>query len=116
MVYDGERLPTWDPLAKTFTDPDTNTPLPTWKQACEKLTEPTHVVRFGTQSHVKGILGGTEDAGRHVGYLTNYLSKSIGQAAELNEHATDDQRDHAHRLHAELQIAVFTPVSGVAAR
>jgi hypothetical protein len=43
---------------------------PTWEQACEELTEPAHVVRFGTQVHVKGILGGTEEAGRHVGYLT----------------------------------------------
>ncbi|MDQ3905118.1 MAG: replication initiator protein [Actinomycetota bacterium] len=109
LVYDGERLPTWDPRAKAFTDPDTKTPLPTWEQACEKLTEPTHVVRFGTQIHVKGILGGTEEAGRHIGYLTKYLSKSIGQAAGLNEHATDAQRDHAHRLHAELQITPCSP-------
>ncbi len=27
---------------------------------------------FGPQVHVKGILGGTEEAGRHVGYLTKY--------------------------------------------
>jgi hypothetical protein len=26
-------------------------------------------VRFGEQVHVKGILGGTEEVGRHVGYL-----------------------------------------------
>jgi hypothetical protein len=108
LVYNGERLPVWDPLAKTFADPDTKTPLPTWEQACEKLTEPAHVVGFGTQIHVKGILGGTEEAGRHIGYLTKYLSKSIGQAAGFDEHATDAQRDHAHRLHAELQI---TPCS-----
>jgi hypothetical protein len=56
--------------AKAFTDPDTSAPLPTWDQACEELTEPAHVIRFGTQVHVKGILGGTEEAGRHVGYLT----------------------------------------------
>jgi hypothetical protein len=109
IVYTGERLPIWDPLAKTFTDPDTKTPLPTWEQACEKLTEPAHVVRFGTQIHVKGILGGTEEAGRHIGYLTKYLSKSISQAAGLGEHATDAQRDHAHRLYAELQITPCSP-------
>jgi hypothetical protein len=28
------------------------------------------VVRFGDQVHVKGILGGTQEAGRHIGYLT----------------------------------------------
>jgi hypothetical protein len=32
-------------------------------------------VKFGAQLHVKGILGGTEEAGRHIGYLTKYLTK-----------------------------------------
>lgn len=53
---------------------------------------------------VKGIPGGTEEAGRHVGYLTKYLAKSIGQAAGLGAYATDAQRDHVRRLHAELQV------------
>jgi hypothetical protein len=108
LVYTAERMPVWDTRAKAFTDPDTGTPLPTWDQACEELTEPAHVVRFGEQVHVKGILGGTEEAGRHIGYLTKYLSKSISQAAGLTEHATDAQRDHARRLHAELSV---TPCS-----
>ena len=109
LVYTGDRLPVWDTRAKAFTDPDTHAPLPTWEQACAKLTEPTHVVRFGTQVHVKGILGGTEEADRHVGYLTKYLTKSVGQAAGLDEHATHAQRDHARRLHAELQITPCSP-------
>src|SRR5205823_7130377 len=106
-TYSKERLPVWDVRAKAFTDPDSGAALPTWEQACQNLTEPAHVIRFGSQIHVKGILGGTEEAGRHIGYLTKYLSKSIGQAAGLDEHATDAQRDHAHRLHAELQITPF---------
>ena len=109
LVYGGEQLPLWDTRAKAFTDPDTGAPLPTWEQACENLTEPAHVVRFGAQVHVKGILGGTEEAGRHVGYLTKYLAKSIGQSAGLDEHATDAQRDHARRLHAELSITPCPP-------
>jgi replication initiator protein RepSA len=109
LVYTDGRLPVWDTRAKAFTDPETATPLPTWEHACEELTEPAHVVRFGAQVHVKGILGGTEEAGRHVGYLTKYLTKSIGQAAGLGETATDRQRDHAHRLHAELQITPCSP-------
>ena len=44
--------------------------------------------------------GGTEEAGRHIGYLTKSLSKSIGQAAGLGERASHAQRDHAHRLQA----------------
>jgi hypothetical protein len=70
LVYSGDRLPVWNARAKTFTDPDTGAPLPTWEQACEELTAPAHVVYFGTQVHVKGILGGTEEADRHIGYLT----------------------------------------------
>ena len=46
---------------------------------------PAHVVTFGPQVHVKGILGGTEEAGRHIGYLTKYLTKSVSQAAGLAE-------------------------------
>jgi hypothetical protein len=109
LIYSGNRVPTWDARTKAFTDPDTGVPLPTWEQACEQLTQPAHIVRFGTQIHAKGILGGTEEAGRHIGYLTKYLSKSIGQAAGFDEHATDAQRDHAHRLHAELQITPCSP-------
>jgi hypothetical protein len=67
------------------------------------------VVRIGEQVHVKGILGGTEEADRHVGYVTKYLTKSIGQAAGLGEHATDAQREHARRLHTELQITPCSP-------
>jgi hypothetical protein len=109
LRYTGDRLPIWDTRAKTFTDPDTGTPLPTWEQACQDLTEPAHVVRFGEQVHVKGILGGTEEAGRHIGYVTKYLTKTIGQAAGLGEHATDAHREHARRLHAELSVTPCSP-------
>ncbi|HEV7452858.1 MAG TPA: replication initiator [Pseudonocardiaceae bacterium] len=107
--HTGERRPVWEMRAKAFTDPDTHQPLPTWEQACDDLTEPAHVVRFGTQVHVKVILGGTEEAGRHVGYLTKYLTKSVGEAAGLGDTATDRQRDHAQRLHAELQVTPCLP-------
>jgi hypothetical protein len=109
LVYTGGRLPVWDSRAKAFTDPDTAISLPTWDQACAELTQPAHVVRFGAQVHVKGILGGTEEAGRHIGYLTKYLAKSVGQAAGLDDTATDRQRDHARRLHAELQVTPCSP-------
>jgi hypothetical protein len=72
LIYSGDRLPVWDIRAKAFTDPDTGTPLPTWERATADLTEPAHAVRFGEQVHVKGILGGTQEAGRHIGYLTKY--------------------------------------------
>ena len=113
QVYAGDRLPIWDGTAKGFVDPDTRTVLPTFDQASEDLTEPAHVVRFGAQVHVKGILGGTEEAGRHVGYLTKYLTKSITQAAGLTEDATDRQREHARRLAAQLRVTPCSPRCGV---
>jgi hypothetical protein len=109
LLYAGDRLPVWNIRVKAFTDPETGQALPTFEQACAELTEPAHVVRFGPQVHAKGILGGTEEAGRHIGYLTKYLTKSISQAAGLGEHATDAQREHAARLHAELQITPCSP-------
>jgi hypothetical protein len=109
LVYTQDRPPVWDTRTKAFTDPDTRIPLPTFQQACQQLTEPAHVVRFGPQVHVKGILGGTEEAGRHIGYLTKYLTKSISQAAGLDDHATDAQRNHLQRLHAELRITPCSP-------
>jgi hypothetical protein len=109
LVYSAHRLPVWDIRAKAFIDPDTGQRLPTWEQACEVLVEPAHVVSFGSQVHVKGVLGGTEEAGRHIGYLTKYLTKSIDQAAGLGEHATIRQQDHVRRLHAELSVTPCSP-------
>ncbi|HVE96300.1 MAG TPA: replication initiator [Pseudonocardiaceae bacterium] len=37
------------------------------------------------------------------------MTKSISQAAGLDEHDTDAQRDHVHRLHAQLQITPCSP-------
>ena len=83
LLYGEDRLPVWDTRARAFADPDTGAPLPTWDQAGEELTEPAHVVRFGAQVHVKGILGGTEEAGRHVGYLTKYSVMLLLHTTEL---------------------------------
>ena len=63
-----------------------------------QLTEPAHVVRFGPQVHVKGILGGTEEAGRHIGYLTKYLTKSVARPPGSATTPTDRQREHRRRL------------------
>ncbi|GAA4866782.1 hypothetical protein GCM10023203_13990 [Actinomycetospora straminea] len=120
-VHTADRPPQWDAVRRVFTDPDTGTALPSWDDACDAVTEPAHVVRFGEQVHVKGILGGTEDAGRHIGYLTKYLTKSVSHAARLSAAAkgeeqeeqarpvSDRQRAHARRLHAELAMTPCSP-------
>ncbi|MFC4461207.1 replication initiator [Pseudonocardia nematodicida] len=109
--YSGEKLPRWDNHHRAFVDPDTRAPLPTWDEATDPdtLTTPAHTVVFGPQVHVKGILGGSEEAGRHIGYLTKYLTKSVGQAAGLDDTATTRQREHARRLAAELATTPCSP-------
>ncbi|MGH3527645.1 MAG: replication initiator, partial [Pseudonocardiaceae bacterium] len=77
-----------------------------WEEALQEVTEPAHVVSFGHQAHSKGILGGTDDAGRHLGYLTKYLVKSV---SEIVTPHTEAQHRHADRLHAELSITPCSP-------
>lgn len=98
LVYGGDRLPVWDVDAHGFVDPDTRRPLTDWADAVDAVDEPAHVVGFGRQVHSKGILGASEEAGRHVGYLTKYLTKSTD---EVVESAGPRQADHHDQLHAE---------------
>jgi replication initiator protein RepSA len=56
--------------------------------------------------HSKGILGGTEEAGRHIGYLTKYLTKATGEVITAD---TDQQRAHHDRLHDELRMTPCSP-------
>jgi len=103
--------PVWDQQARIFIDPCTHAPLTSWDEALDALAgdqdaQPAHVVRFGQQCKPKGILGGTEEAGRHIGYLTKYLTKSISEVIEPD---TATQRAHHERLHAELAITPCSP-------
>ncbi|MYW94306.1 replication initiator protein [Amycolatopsis rubida] len=106
ILYAGDRKPLWDPDMRAFVDPDSRAPLVSWDDAVEDVEEPAHVVRFGEQVHSKGILGGSEEAGRHIGYLTKYLTKSTGEVVDAD---TAAQRDHHDRLHAELAITPCSP-------
>lgn len=104
-IYPGEVLPVWDPQQGTFVDPDTGTALLGIDDAIDVLGgmdewRPAHVIRFGEQVDSKGILGGTEEATRHIGYMTKYLTKSVN---EVLEPETQRAADHYDRLHAELQ-------------
>ena len=112
VKYKGSSVPRWDDDAHGFVDPDTGEELPTFDDAADALTEPAHVVTLGPQVHVKGILGGTEEAGRHIGYLTKYLTKSVSQAARLGGEGVDPterQREHSRRLLAELERTPCSP-------
>jgi hypothetical protein len=104
LVYDGDHLPVWD--GERFVDPDTRVQVTTWAEALEAVEEPAHVATFGRQVHSKGILGGSQEAGRHIGYLTKYLTKSTGEVIEAG---TDRQRQHHDRLHEQLSVTPCSP-------
>jgi hypothetical protein len=104
VVYDCV-LPTWDPDRETYVDPETGEPLPTWDEAVDELDEPAHVVRFGTQVDAQGLLAGSRDADRALGYLAKYLTKSV---ADCHRPETASQRLHTERL---LDVLRWEPCS-----
>ncbi|MFE9691559.1 replication initiator [Micromonospora sp. NPDC005806] len=107
-VYEPGRAPQWDQAAGGYTDPGTGRLLPSWDDALDLVdadAEPVHVVRFGSQVDAKGVLAGTKDADRCVGYITKYLTK---QAADCHDVTTGRQRAHLERLWQELR---HTPCS-----
>ena len=106
--------PVWDEDSRSYVDPSTRVALPTWDEAMDALddrldedpdAEPEHVVRFGRQVDVKGVLVGTPEADKLVGYLTKYLTKSVG---ECHAPETVTAEAHLRRLWEELR---FTPCS-----
>jgi len=108
VLYQGAH-PDWDPAAHDgrggYVDPHTRAPLPTWEEALDALDNddtaaPWHVVRFGTQVNVQGMLAGTPQADRRIGYLAKYLTKSI---ADCHETDTPAQRAHVEQLLTHLR-------------
>jgi hypothetical protein len=103
--YDDDNPPVWDPASGGYIDPATLEPLPTWSDALDAVAEPVHVTRFGRQLDIKGVLGGTPEADKLLGYLTKYLTKSVDACHRAD---TDRQRAHLERLWHELR---YTPCS-----
>ncbi len=89
--------------------PRTGEILPTWDQALDTIgprDEPLHVARFGPKFDAQGVLAGTKDAARCVGYLTKYLTKQITGCHAAD---TDAQRAHAARLADALRYEPCSP-------
>ncbi|MEV5709929.1 replication initiator [Actinoallomurus sp. NPDC052274] len=110
VVYAGERLPYWDARERAYLDPDTHLPLATWQEALRTLddddAEPLHVGRFGRQIDAQGVMAGTPESSRLIGYLTKYLVKDI---AECRHAETSTQADHADRLLEALRYEPCSP-------
>ena len=93
----------------TYLDPETGEVLPTWDQALDAISdqdEPLHVAQFGDRFDAQGVLAGSRDANRCIGYLTKYLTKHLGDCHEL---ATDKQAAHAGRLAEALRWEPCSP-------
>ena len=83
--------------------------LPTWDQALDAIgdeDEPLHVARFGARFDAQGVLAGSKDASRCIGYLTKYLTKHVGDCHQVS---TDAQAAHAGRLADALRYEPCSP-------
>jgi hypothetical protein len=107
--YEVGHLPAWDEDAGTYLDPETGEVLPTWDQALDAIgdgDEPRHVARFGQRFDAQGVLAGSKDASRCIGYLTKYLTKHLGHCHQA---AADAQAVHAARLADALRYEPCSP-------
>jgi hypothetical protein len=105
---DGE-LPVWHEGAGGYLEPQTGEYLPTWDEALDSIgdeDEPLHVARFGPKFDAQGVLAGSKDAGRCIGYLTKYLTKQI---ADCHQAQTDAEHAHAERLADALRYEPCSP-------
>ena len=107
-VY-AERVPIWDRNLGGYVDPDTGALLPTWADALDELdadphAQPAHVLRFGSQLDMKGLLAGSADADRAVRYLCKYLTKAIADTYTPDQAPADPAYEaHIDRLHQQVR-------------
>ena len=64
------------------------------------------MARFGDRFDAQGVLAGSKDAARCIGYLTKYLTK---QVADCHQAPTDTQRAHMERLAEALRYEPCSP-------
>jgi hypothetical protein len=107
--YDGDQLPVWDSGTSNYLDPATGEVLPSWDEALDAIgpnDQPWHVARFGARFDAQGVLAGSKDANRCIGYLTKYLTKQVGECHHAD---TDAQPAHAARLAEALRFQPCSP-------
>ena len=83
--------------------------LPSWDEALDAIGPddmPQHVARFGDRFDAQGVIAGSKDAARCIGYLTKYLTKHV---ADCHQADTDAQAQHAARLADALRYEPCSP-------
>jgi Replication initiator protein, pSAM2 len=109
ICFDGDHLPIWHEASGRYLDPDTGELLPTWDEALDAIgphDQPLHVARFGAKFDAQGVLAGSKDSARCIGYLTKYLVKDLGTC---HTPETDAQREHMARLIEALRYEPCSP-------
>ena len=108
--FDGDHLPVWHEPSGRYLDPATGELLPTWDDALDAITDddqPRHLARFGAKFDAQGVLAGSRDSARCIGYLTKYLTK---QLADCHHAETDAQHAHTERLAEALRYEPCSPM------
>ncbi len=112
-TYSPDRPPVWDETRDVpcYVDPDTGQPLRAWDDVLDELAKdttapPAHVLQFGSQVDVQGVLGDTEQAGQCLRYLVKYLAKSLD---ECHEPDSTSAIAHVDRLVAALRYEPCSP-------
>jgi hypothetical protein len=112
-VYtDPETYPTWD--GSDYVDELTGVVLPTWDEALDQLDQdldarPAHVMRFGSQTDMRGIIAPSPDADRAVRYLVKYLTKSVAETYADPDQTHVELEAHIDRLHHEVRFLPCSP-------
>jgi hypothetical protein len=101
-----DRYPVWDGAG--YVDPGTREALPTWAEAMDQVdtdpdARPAHVARFGDQDDYQGLISGSPDADRSVGYLCKYLTKSIAGTYDAEDEPSPARVAHINRLADEVR-------------
>jgi len=102
-------LPVWHESSANYLAPATGEFLPTWDDALDTIgpdDEPLHVARFGPKFDAQGVLGGSRDSARCIGYLTKYLTKNV---ADCHQATTSAEQNHAERLADALRYEPCSP-------
>src|SRR5918996_1908213 len=98
-----DQLPEWDDHTGGYVDPDNRQPLPSWREALDQLdadpqARPAHVMRLGAQTDMQGLIAGSPETDRRIGYLCKYLTKSVAGAYGDADHTTPARARHIDRL------------------
>jgi hypothetical protein len=109
VKYSDGKLPAWHEASGNYFDLTTGELLPTWDQALDEIgghDDPLHIARFGAKFDAQGVLAGSRDANRCIGYLTKYLTKHLG---DCHQAQTGPQAEHADRLVHALRYEPCSP-------